>query len=199
MLRAACLRHQIVAQPMCGGAHWRAAVASPGAWGLDRLLLMKNSVAPLLVLACAFGLGACSSNDSSSDLGDLPDGWGGAARVKSFVQEKCPGSEMGLSDESAAFAGGAGNIGVVYHRAHFRCEQKVEAFFKVAGDAVDILVQPLDMDPVSVAMCDCADKITFLLDPVSSGAHMTILYRRWDNWTQPNDPVPISAASVIVQ
>jgi hypothetical protein len=60
-------------------------------------------------------------------------------------------------------------------------------------------VQPIDMDPFSVAACDCGYKITFLVEPVSPGAHQTTLYRRWDSMNKPNDPVPISAASVIVQ
>jgi hypothetical protein len=170
--------------------------ASPRFWALGNLSFMKNGVFRLLVLACACVLGACSSGDSS---GDLPDGWDKAARVKGFAQEKCPGSDMDFTGESATFAGGVGNIGVVYQDAHFRCEQNAEGFFKVEGDAVDMLVQPLDMDPKSTAGCDCAYTITFLVEPVPAGAHPTTLYRRWDNITQPNDPVPISTASVTVQ
>jgi hypothetical protein len=181
---------------MCGGAHGGRDTVSPRCSGADSLLFMKSSVVRLLSLACVSVLGACSSSDSS---GDLPDGWGGAAPVKSFVQEDCPGSDPMSSDESASFSGGAGNIGVVYSHAHFRCVQKVEGFFKTSGDAVDILVQPIDMDPANVAACDCGYNITFVVEPVSSGTHMTTLYRRWDNLNHPNNPVPITAESVIVQ
>lgn len=159
------------------------------------LLVMKNIVAPSLALACALLLAACSSGDSN----DLPDGWGGAAPVKSLVQEECSNGDMDFSNESASYTGGVGSIGVVYQDAHFRCVQKVEGFFKTAGDAVDILVQPIDMDPSSVAACDCGYKITFLVEPVTAGSHTATLYRRWDNITQPNQPVPITAAPVMVQ
>ena len=154
---------------------------------------MKNRVAPLLAIGCALGLGACSSDDSSSDL---PEGWAGAGRVKTLVQEECPGSDMDFADEGASFTGGAGNIGVVYKQAHFRCEQKVEGFWKAAGDAVDMLVQPIDMHPSSVAKCDCGYNITFLVEPVSSGPHIASLYRRWDAINNPNDPVLIASALV---
>lgn len=153
---------------------------------------MKNT-APLLLVFALFS-GACSSSDSS----DLPEGWGGANRVKSLVQEVCPNSDMDFADESASFSGDTGSVGVLYQDAHFRCEQDVDGFFKTAGDAVDILVQPIDMNPKSTAGCDCGYNITFVVDPVSSGPHMVSLYRRWDNITTPNDPVKITAAPVIV-
>jgi hypothetical protein len=155
---------------------------------------MKKHIVSWLALSCLLALGACSSGDA-----DLPDGWGGAARVQSLIQEECPNSHMTFPDEAASFLGGTGNIGVTYQDAHFRCVQKVEGYFKTAGDGVDILVQPIDMDPTSVAGCDCGYKITFVVQPVSSGPHMATLYRRWDNINHPNDPVLISAAPAIVQ
>jgi hypothetical protein len=157
---------------------------------------MKKSVVPLWAVACVFLSGACSSSDSPDDL---PDGWNQAVRAKSFVQTACPGSDMLFSDEAASFTGGAGNIGVAYKQAHFRCEQKVEGFWKGTGDSVDILVQPIDMYPAAVAMCDCGYDITFVVEPVSPGSHLTTLYRRWDGMNNPNDPVLIESASVIVQ
>jgi len=163
--------------------------------GLDKVTGMKKLVASSLPIACVVVLGACSSGGST----DLPESWSGAASVKTLVQEECPGSDLMFSDEGASFTGGTRSIGVVYQDAHFRCEQKVEAFSKTAGDAVDILVQPIDMDPKAVAMCDCGYKITFTVEPVAAGTHTTTLYRRWDNITQPNDPVSITSASVIVQ
>jgi hypothetical protein len=137
---------------------------------------------------------ACSSNHA-----DLPKGWGNASRVKSLVQEVCPGSDMSFSAEHAAFTGAAGSIDVDYQDAHFRCEQDVEGFFKAGGTTVDILVQPIDMHPSAVAMCDCGYNITFVVEPVPAGNVETTLYRRWDSINNPNDPVPISAASVLVE
>jgi len=142
--------------------------------------------------SCAFVLGACSSSD-------LPEGWGNAARAKNFVQEVCPSSGADFSNEHASFTGGTGSIGVDYQDAHFRCEQDVEGFFKAVGGTVDVLVQPIDMHPGSVAGCDCGYNITFTIEPVSSGAMQTTLYRRWDEQNSPNDPVEIATALVPVQ
>jgi len=146
----------------------------------------------LAFITCAFVLGACSSND-------LPKGWETAARAKNFVQEVCPNSDMDFSNERASFAGGTGSIDVDYQDAHFRCVQDVEGFFKTAGDTVDILVQPIDMHPSSVAACDCGYNITFLVEPVSAGTMQTTLYRRWDGQNNSNDPVQIATALVSVQ
>jgi hypothetical protein len=149
----------------------------------------------LVLLPSAFLVligGACSS-----DSADLPQGWEGARHAKNLVQEVCP-SSMDFSDEGAAFTGGAGNIGVDYRQAHFRCEQDVEGFFKTAGGGVDILVQPIDMHPAAVAACDCGYNITFVVDPVPAGTMLTTLYRRWDAINNPNDPVRIASAEVVV-
>jgi hypothetical protein len=140
-------------------------------------------------MVCAFAVGACSSTD-------LPDGWENAARVKNFVQQVCPGGATDFADERASFEGGTGSIGVDYHDARFRCAQNVEGFFKASGDDVDILVQPIDMHPDSVAGCDCGYNISFLVEPVSSGMRQTTLYRRWDD---PDNLVAISTALVNVQ
>ena len=145
-------------------------------------------------MACAFVLGACS--DSAKDL---PSGWDGAAPAKNLVQEMCSSSMEDFAKEQASFTGGTGNIGVDYQYAHFRCLQDVEGFFKASDGAVDILVQPIDMHPASVAACDCAYNITFLVEPLSAGTLQTTLYRRWDGQNSQNDPVPIASAPVVVQ
>lgn len=152
------------------------------------------SVSLSALLAYAFALAACSS-----DLGkDLPQGWEDAAQAKNLVQEVCPGSED-FTDEHASFAGGEGSIAVDYQHAHFRCEQDVEGFFKVGDGTVEMLVQPIDMNPSAVAGCDCGYNITFLAEPVAAGTMQTTLYRRWDAINNPNDPVPIASAAVVVQ
>lgn len=140
----------------------------------------------------ALGLAACSS---ASD--DLPPGWEDVRPAKNLVQELCPGS-MTFANESATLSGGTGNVGVDYRNAHFRCEQDVEGFFKVGAGTVDLLVQPIDMHPSSVAACDCGYNITFIAEPVPAGTMQATLYRRWDAINSPNAPVPIASAEVVV-
>ena len=147
---------------------------------------------PWALGAVALFVGACSA-----DSADLPQGWENARHAKNLVQDACTNS-MDFSDEGAELTGGTGNIGVDYRRAHFRCEQDVEGFFKIADGSVDILVQPIDMHPGAVTLCDCGYDITFLVEPVAAGTIQATLYRRWDAINDPNDPVPIAAAEVVV-
>jgi hypothetical protein len=119
------------------------------------------------IAAAAFGLGACSS-DGSEEPGaaaDLPSDWQGAERVTNLIQLDCEGSPLEESNDRATFLPGDGSLGVQYDEAHFRCEQDVEGFFKEEGDTLDILVQPIDMHPTSVAACDCLYDITIAIEP----------------------------------
>lgn len=144
-------------------------------------------------VACVLALAACASGGD-----DLPAGWAGAAPAKNLVQEVCPGG-MDFSDEQASFTGGEGSIAVDYRQAHFRCEQDVEGFLKVGDGTVEMLVQPIDMHPRAVAACDCGYNITFVAEPVAAGTVQATLYRRWDGMNEPNDPVHIASAAVVVQ
>lgn len=127
---------------------------------------------------------------------DLPEGWEDAEPIDDFYQRACgdgdPYAEE--SNERVEAEGTPDVISVDYLEAHFRCAQSVEGFFKVNGDAVDVLVQPVDMDPSSVAACDCLYDIYMTL-PVEPPASLT-LYRRWDNLNDPNDPVEIGSVEV---
>jgi hypothetical protein len=165
--------------------------------GLGLIEVSRMRYQGLLLVVSMIGasvLGACSSDSAK----DMPEGWGNAARVKSLVQELCPGSMM-LTNERASFTGGSGDIDVAYQEAHFRCEQDVEGFFKATSNTVDILVQPIDMHPTAVAGCDCGYNITFVVEPVAAGTFQTSLYRRWDGMNADNPLVPIASASVTVQ
>jgi hypothetical protein len=144
-----------------------------------------------------WALSALVVGGCASDSADLPQGWESARHAKNLVQEVCADS-MDFSGEGATFTGGTGSIGVDYRQAHFRCEQDVEGYFMTADGSVDILVQPIDMHPAAVTRCDCGYNITFVVDPVPAGIMLTTLYRRWDAINDPNDPVRIASAEVVV-
>jgi hypothetical protein len=130
---------------------------------------------------------------------DLPSGWSAATRVESLTQAACSGSPYVGSNERAAFLPGRGRFEVDYRDAHFRCNQKVEGFFKTTGGAIDVLVQPVDMSPDSVTRCDCLYDITVIVGPIPAGGHDVTLSRRWDDLNDPNDPVQIGSGFVTVQ
>jgi hypothetical protein len=142
---------------------------------------------------------ACGGSDDRPVSADLPVGWESAKRVAELVQLECSGSPYDNPNERVSFNAGTGKLGIDYREAHFRCVQDVEGFSREAGARIDVLVQPIDMNPQSVAACDCLYDITILLDPVTSGAHDVAVYRRWDNLNDPNEPIRIGGGSVQVE
>ena len=72
----------------------------------------------------------------------------------------------------------------------------MEAFYRLAGGGIEVLVQPVDMDPSVVAGCDCLYDVDMEvsldvdLSPESVG-----VYRRWDNLNDDNEPVLIGTVA----
>jgi hypothetical protein len=65
-------------------------------------------------------------------------------------------------------------------------------------NSVEFLVQPTDMNPSSVAGCDCLYEITMATDASTGPATVTV-YRRWDHHGgTPTDPVLVGSASATV-
>jgi hypothetical protein len=150
---------------------------------------------PTAVLA--FGLNGCATDSETTR--DLPSGWQDAERVTDLVQVECVDSALDSANETATFEPGIDSLKVDYREAHFRCEQAVEGFYKVEGRALDILVQPVEMHPSAVAGCDCLYGITFSIKPLSTDAVQATLYRRWDDWNEPNNPVKIASELVTLE
>jgi hypothetical protein len=72
-----------------------------------------------------------------------------------------------------------------WSNAHFRCAQDVGGFYRMDGETVEVLIQPVDMNPSEVARCDCLYDVSF---EVPERATSWALWRRWDNLNEPNDP-----------
>ena len=145
----------------------------------------------------ALSLLACSGSGSKPDL---PAGWEGAQSVKSFTQAACSGSP-GLPNgptESIDVDAGQGSVSIAYHDADFRCAQTVEGFMRTGPKSVDFLVQPTDMNPSSVALCDCLYEITLAANVVSGPTTVTV-YRRWDEQSGNTMPVEIGTDAVTVR
>lgn len=137
----------------------------------------------LLAAGCAF-------------TANLPEDWKDAEPVPSMSQSECDGDPYESYDEHIEASGGAGQVEIHYQEAHFRCEQEVEAWSLLEGDTLSILVQPIDMNPRNIAMCDCLYDIDITVEGLPAGALTVDLYRRWDEINDPNDPVFIDSAEV---
>ncbi|HEX7672227.1 MAG TPA: hypothetical protein VF395_21675 [Polyangiaceae bacterium] len=152
-------------------------------------------------LAVLFSLAACSSTETPAPAADLPSAFTGAIRLTDFQQAECDGSPYG--DAGAALreriegAVEGRSILASYVGAHFRCAQDVEGFVRTSGSALDVLVQPVDMNPAAIARCDCLYRITFSV-PVTDGQHVLSLYRRWDHKSGSDQPTRIGSLTVEV-
>jgi hypothetical protein len=131
---------------------------------------------------------------------DLPEGWETAEAIEGLKQAECKGSAYDETvKEQLVATAEAGAVKVEYSAAHFRCEQKVEGFVRRGSGKVDVLVQPVDMNPSAVAGCDCLYDIDMAIQGLSKGKVDLGLYRRWDNLNDPNDPEKVGSAEVEVR
>src|SRR5262245_1225801 len=91
---------------------------------------------------------------------DLPDGWDDAEKLSDFMQMPCDQSSLERPDEAVRASPSGKQIQVEYLHAHFRCQQDVEAFVRERGAALDVLVQPIEMDVTTPVRCDCRYDLT---------------------------------------
>ena len=151
----------------------------------------------VLVLASAGFCAAACGNDTAGAAPDLPQGWEAARLLAGLRQTACEGSPYDGTPEAMTASVNGRSIHVVYEPAHFRCSQSVQAFAKVGMGTADVLVQPADMNPTSIAKCDCMYGVDVDI-PVESGKYSVQLYRRWDHKSGSDGPVRIGSASVAV-
>ncbi|MEQ1570071.1 MAG: hypothetical protein ABMA64_30840 [Myxococcota bacterium] len=123
---------------------------------------------------------------------DLPPGWEDAVPVESLAQQPCGGSPYDTGISSIVTAELAADpLTVDATAVPFRCAQDVEGFWKESGDQVDVLVQPIDMDPRQVAGCDCLYDLAIVVGSPDAAPSAVTLWRRWDSLNDPNDPVKV--------
>jgi hypothetical protein len=134
------------------------------------------------VRACGLAVVALVAG-CGSDSVDLPEGWAGARPV-ALTQSECNNSVLPMAPPETVEARTWGPPAeIAYHNAFFRCAQKLCAYRHDFGDVAQILVQPCDMDPDSVAKCSCGYEVGLSVDS-SPGA--IEVHRRWDNLNRPN-------------
>lgn len=132
----------------------------------------------------------------------VPPEWRDARRVAAVEQSACVGSLADLDQgrrERIEARGGAGSLHVDFLDAHFRCEQRVTALVRVHDANVELLVQPEEMHPLTVAKCDCLYDIRIDVSPLAPGTYDVTLQRRWDDRHSPNDPETIGRVRAVVK
>lgn len=163
--------------------------------------MSMNRLPDIAYLGLVLSLAACSSTEATAPAADLPSSFTGALRLTDFHQAECDGSPYGdagsaLRERIEGTVEGH-SILATYVGAHFRCAQDVEGFVRTSASALDVLVQPVDMNPASIAKCDCLYRITFSV-PATEGHHVLSLYRRWDHKSGSDQPTRIGSLTVDV-
>lgn len=140
----------------------------------------------VLVLTCGAGLAGLVASACGVDL---PAGWEQARAVSAFTQHPCEaGSAYSGVLADVTLTAGDGRVDVLYQHARFRCDQDVTGFYRSGPGTLDILVQPEDMSPASVARCDCLYDIELSVTGLG-GTFVVTLYRRADSYGG-NDTTP---------
>ena len=160
---------------------------------------LQTAVLVLTFTACGGDDGGLGSFDA-----DLPVGWESAERIEEFIQFPCSGSpydyDAGSPSENPAerimFTAAEGSFRVEYEEAQFRCAQDVEGFVRLSRTDVDILIQPVEMNPDGVAGCDCLYDITMVVDGLEERPHDITIWQRGDNFSGNEDPEQIASTTL---
>jgi hypothetical protein len=122
------------------------------------------------------------------DSTDLPAGWE-AAKPVGMVQSECSNSALAdAPPETVEVRAWGPPVEVAYHDARFRCAQKLCAYLRNDGTTAAMLVQPCEMNPGTVAKCNCQYQVGLSVPGTRSAIEV---HRRWDNLNRPNPPVLI--------
>ena len=152
---------------------------------MQRLLVSMTALGLMAMGLMAMGLMGCAG-------ADLPAGWEDAKHVEGLTQSACGGSPYEDFDERVEGDISGSPLVVAYREAHFRCEQEVEAFYRVVDADVEVLVQPVDMNPSAVAGCDCLYDVDFQIRLEEDLAPTElVLFRRWDEAGGPTEPIEV--------
>lgn len=136
---------------------------------------------------------------SGCGTADLPAGWSDAVSVSGFAQSACEGGPAPVQPPTPSVSAGgfAGAITLDYRHALLRCEQALEGFVRHRGRNIDVLVQPIDMNPSAPARCSCLYRIQASVF-ADGGPHTVTVYKRFDNVGGAHEPSVQASVNVIV-
>ena len=112
---------------------------------------------------------------------NLPGIWAKATMIETFTQASC-NEDMEQVMENAPKASSRvvdDTVILTYPNAHFRCDQAVQGFAIQTNSGYSVLIQPIEMNPLTVAKCDCGYTLEATLPNVKSNS--VRLFHRGDN------------------
>lgn len=106
---------------------------------------------------------------------DLPSGWEAAEPLDDFSQGPCGDTGAVVLAASVEGEGVRLDAAPVWGR----CEQELSGWWQEGGSGAEVLVQPVDMEPDTVAKCSCAYDLSMA---VPTGATSLDVYQRGDRY-----------------
>lgn len=150
-------------------------------------------------------IAALGCTDATYGVPDLPDDWQGATHVDRLTQSACGSDPTQGLPEAINLSTDAGTIEVAYAHAPFRCTQDVEAYLRKQQDTLDVLVQPVNLNPPVIARCSCQYDLSLVLpalkrEHLAAGHYQVNVFRRADHiGDESSEPVAVGTGTVDVK
>src|SRR5688572_19125291 len=130
----------------------------------------------------------------------LPPGFHGALPVADLEQSGCSptGATAPYGTTTAvqgvyAFSPGVGRLRVNWAGAPFACDAVLEGWSKKHGDALDLLVAPVDREPAGD--CECPWNLLIDVEDLPSSVQLLVTVHAWDGVAE---PVPLGTTNALV-
>ena len=104
--------------------------------------------------------------------------WADATLIENFTQASCNEDmeDVMASAPKASTRVVDDSVVLTYPNAHFRCDQPVQGFVKQTDSGYFVLIQPVEMNPVMVAKCDCGYTLEATL-PTANSNDVRVFHR----------------------
>ena len=140
-------------------------------------------------MAWCFSAVACTVAEQEQPA-DLPPEFSAAHQI-AVMQTACNADPYEGPPEYLVWDAPASHV--TYRNAHFRCQQPVCGYAMLEGDAIDVLVQPCEMNPTSPKKCDCLSDVGLA---VPKGVTRVGLSRRWDSAAGQESPPVVAIGEI---
>jgi hypothetical protein len=127
------------------------------------------------------------------------DRWGslrGAVPLGNLRQSSCGRGKV--AEPTVEAKATSGHISAIAREVTFRCNQPAHALIRRGSKELELLVEPLDMDPTNIPKCICNYDLEFEIDGLSRGTYTLTVFHRGDHQWDTQDAVRVGSASVAV-
>lgn len=150
---------------------------------MKHVVFFLSSVALFSLVACATPTGTTLQATSLQQSACLPS---------SETQE--PAQTDGK--EAYTLTANGDQLEITYKNAPFRCEQKVAWEASLDGQVLTAIVRPQDMNPTTVARCNCRYDLGVKIGPLNKGKYTVKIQQKSDNYGSPSTTKDVHTGEV---